>query len=66
MTEGRKGIYTTKYFAAGWCTTIAEVDCSGSSRNPLVSRTPTFFSGSSSTNSLVWSSRLGHAGYPNE
>jgi hypothetical protein len=36
---------TTKYLAAGWCTTMAEVDCSGSRRNPLVSRTPTFSSG---------------------
>jgi hypothetical protein len=35
----------TKYFAAGWCTTIAEVLCSGSSRNPVVRRTPTFSSG---------------------
>jgi hypothetical protein len=52
----------TKYFAAGWCTTIAEVLCSGSSRNPEVRRTPTFSSGLSRANSLVWSSRFGHAG----
>src|SRR5271165_5155913 len=55
-------LHTTKYFAAGWCTTIAEVLCSGSSRKPLVRRTPTFFSGSSNWNSFVWSSRFGHAG----
>ena len=45
--------HTTKYFAPGWCTTIADVDCSGSSRKPLVSRTPTFSSGLSSANNLV-------------
>src|SRR5262249_50405734 len=27
----RAGVYTEKYFAWGWWTTIAEVDCSGSS-----------------------------------
>ena len=38
---------------------MAEVDCSGSSRKPVVSRTPIFSSGWSSANSLVWSSRFG-------
>src|SRR6478672_5550093 len=55
-------LYTTKYFAPGWWTTIADVDCSGSRRNPVVRRTPIFSSGWSRANSLVWSSRFGHAG----
>ena len=45
--------YTTKYFAAGWCTTMADVLCSGSSRNPVVRWTPMVSSGWSSANSLV-------------
>jgi hypothetical protein len=45
--------YTTKYFACGWCTIIADVDCSGSMWKPLVSRTPMFSSGFSKANNLV-------------
>src|SRR5271157_3540095 len=59
-------LYTTKYFAAGWCTTTADVLCSGSSRKPVVRCTPMVSSGCSSAKSFVWSSRLGHAGYPKE
>lgn len=55
-------LYATKYFALGWWTTMAEVLCSGSSRNPVVRCTPMVWSGCSSANSLVWSSRFGHAG----
>jgi len=35
--------YITKYLAAGWWATIADVDCSGSSKNPVVNFTATFF-----------------------
>jgi len=54
---------TLKYRAWGWCTTIALVDCSGSSWNSSVSSTP-ILSGLRSVNSFVWSSRFGQAGYP--
>ena len=45
--------YTTKYFAFGWWTTIAEVLCSGSCSQVEVSRTPMFSSGRSRANSFV-------------
>src|SRR5579872_3291728 len=54
--------HTTKYFACGWCTTIADVDCSGSMWKPVVRWTPMFSSGLRTAKSFVWSSRFGHAG----
>ena len=52
---------TTKYFASGWGTMIADVLCSGSSWNSSVSFTPMRWS-SSRSSSLAWSSRSGQAG----
>ncbi len=54
-----------KYFASGWWTMIADVDCSGCSWNSSESSTP-IRPGARSSTSLVWSSKSGHAGYPNE
>ena len=50
-----------KYFAAGWWTMIAEVDCSGSSCHSSLMLTP-IRPGCSSSNSWAWSSRFGQAG----
>ena len=52
---------TTKYFASGWGTMIAEVLCSGSSWNSSVSFMPIRCS-SRSSSSLAWSSKSGQAG----
>src|SRR6266851_2993883 len=53
--------HTEKYFACGWVTTIAEVDCSGSSWSSSVSTRP-ISSARSSWRSCFWSPRLGQAG----
>src|SRR5947209_3679229 len=66
IAQNTKYCHTTKYFACGWCTTMAEVDCSGSMWKPVVRCTPMVSSGLSTAKSFVWSSRLGHAGYPKE
>src|SRR5215207_1083163 len=50
-----------KYFASGWGTMIADVLCSGTRWYSSVSVTP-MRSMSSSSATLVWSSRSGHAG----
>lgn len=50
-----------KYFACGWWTISALVDCSGTSWNSSDSSTP-MRAGSSSSNSCTWPSRSGHAG----
>jgi hypothetical protein len=50
-----------KYFASGWCTMIADVDCSGCSWNSSLRLTP-IRSGRSSSTSPVWYSTSGHAG----
>jgi hypothetical protein len=50
-----------KYFASGWCTTRASVDCSGCSCSSSLSSTP-IRSGRSSETSLARSSRSGQAG----
>src|SRR6185437_4780926 len=54
-----------KYFASGWCTISASVDCSGASWNSSDSVTP-IRSASSNRITLALSSRSGQAGYPNE
>jgi hypothetical protein len=54
----RRRRQTEKYFAWGWVTTMAEVDCSGSSWSSSVSETP-ISSALSSANSGRWSARLG-------
>src|SRR5207253_1043521 len=48
-----KSVAGTESRAQAIRTTIAEVLCSGSSKNPVVKRTPTFSSGWSSANSFV-------------
>src|SRR5580658_8761895 len=53
--------YTEKYFACGWWTTMAEVDCSGSSWSSSLSWMP-ISSALSSARSCSWSARLGQAG----
>jgi hypothetical protein len=50
-----------KYFAEGWWTVIALVDCSGVSMNSSVNSTP-ISAGESSSKSFAWSSRFGQAG----
>ena len=52
--------HVLKYFASGWCTTIASVDCSGCSWNSSDSSTP-IRSGRSSCTIFARSSRFGQA-----
>ena len=54
-------VHTEKYFACGWWTTMAEVDCSGSSWSSSLSVMP-ISSARSRSNSCFWSARLGQAG----
>jgi hypothetical protein len=53
--------HTEKYLACGWWTTMAEVDCSGSSWSSS-ERVMPISSAPNSANSCFWSARLGHAG----
>src|SRR3990172_5496016 len=57
------GVYTAKYFACGWCATMAEVVCSGTISIVPVSVTP-ISSGRISSNTGRWAERSGQAGYP--
>ena len=50
-----------KYFACGWCATMAEVVCSGTISIDSVSVTP-IASGRSSSKTGWWAVRSGHAG----
>ena len=53
--------HTEKYFAWGWWTTMAEVDCSGSSWSSS-ERVRPISSARSNASSCCWSARLGQAG----
>ena len=53
--------HTEKYFAWGWWTTIAEVDCSGSSWSSS-ERVMPISSALSNARSCFWSARFGQAG----
>jgi hypothetical protein len=53
--------HTEKYFAWGWWTTMAEVDCSGSSWSSS-ERVMPISSARSKARSCRWSARLGQAG----
>ena len=53
--------HTEKYFAWGWWTTMAEVDCSGSSWSSS-ERVMPISSARSKARSCCWSARLGQAG----
>ncbi len=53
--------HTEKYLAWGWWTTMAEVDCSGSSMSSSERAMP-ISSAWSSANNCFWSARLGQAG----
>ena len=61
MTGNRDRTYTEKYLACGWWTTMAEVDCSGSSWSSSV-RTMSISAARSSSSNCFWSARLGQAG----
>jgi len=61
MRPCRTAPQTEKYFACGWWTTIAEVDCSGSSWSSS-ERVMPISSAPSSAKSCRWSARLGQAG----
>ena len=58
-TEGRDGVYTAKYLACGWCTSIAEVVASGTISIFSVRETP-ILDGSSRSKTSCWESRSGH------
>jgi hypothetical protein len=53
--------HTEKYFAWGWWTTMAEVDCSGSSWSSSERAMP-ISSARNNARSCCWSARLGQAG----
>jgi hypothetical protein len=59
--ERRLRRHTEKYFAWGWWTTMAEVDCSGSSWSSS-ERVMPIWSARSNASSCCWSARLGQAG----
>ena len=54
-------LHTEKYFAWGWWTTMAEVDCSGSSWSSS-ERVMPISSARNNARSCCWSARLGQAG----